>query len=185
MHSQTFFFLVVILSVFAPTDLAFDRLPVLYLPKLLYDRAWGSHLKHLLLHHSASGSVRISTAEDDGEMGETITMESGETVQLTRVSNDSQVEILLDGIAKVRTANLEADNGLVHVINDVLRPKYFSKTVLDVTNDSTAQSASSTSIFASLLNTAELAGVLMQADANLTVSRDGHLILYCCGSFST
>jgi surface protein len=170
-HSLIFLFVLSFLfSVFAPTDVAFDGLTESYLAKLLYDDAWGSHLKHLLLHHSAWGTVRISTT--DGEMGETITMDSGETVQLTRVSNDSNVEILLDGVAKVRTANLEADNGIVHVINEVLRPSYFSKTVLDVTT----QPASSTSTFASLLNTVELAGVLTHVDANLTVSRGRHRI---------
>lgn len=98
-------------TVFAPTDEAFKALPEGTLDALFADPT--GDLANILLYHVASGKV-MSDELSDGQMIPTL------------LGKDVKVTINDDGIfindAKVTVADIEADNGVVHVINTVLMP---------------------------------------------------------------
>lgn len=98
-------------TVFAPTDAAFDAIPSQILNALLADPAGA--LTNVLLYHVV-GSVALSTDLSDGQ--EIVTLQ-GQSVTITITGGNVFVND-----AQVTVANLEADNGVVHVINAVLIP---------------------------------------------------------------
>ena len=106
-------------TVFAPTDDAFAALPAGTLDALLADPSGA--LTDILLYHVIGAKV-MSTDLSDGQMAETL------------LGKDVKVTINNDGVfindAKVTVADIEADNGVVHVINAVLTPP--SNTVVDI-----------------------------------------------------
>jgi len=99
-------------TVFAPTDAAFAALPEGVLDGLLENT---DELRNVLLYHVVSGKVM---AEDvvglDGEMVETL---FGEDVMVK--VEDGMVYI---NDAQVVTRDIEATNGVIHVIDTVLVP---------------------------------------------------------------
>ncbi|MCB0607977.1 MAG: fasciclin domain-containing protein [Lewinella sp.] len=98
-------------TVFAPTDAAFDALPAGTIDALLADPQGA--LTDILTYHVASGQV-LSTDLSDGQVIPTL---NGKNVTVT---------INADGVfinnAKVTVADIQADNGVVHVIDAVLIP---------------------------------------------------------------
>ncbi len=106
-------------TVFAPTDAAFDALPMGALADLLEDPT--GDLARILLYHVINDEVLAGGLSD----GQTATMILGQDVVVT---------IDADGVfindAKVTVTDIRALNGVVHVINTVLSPP--AKTVLDV-----------------------------------------------------
>ena len=106
-------------TVFAPTDAAFAALPDGALDGLLADPSGA--LTDVLLYHVLNGTV-LSTDLMDGMMAETI---NGKDITV-RISNDS----VFINDALVTIADIEADNGVVHVIDAVLLPPRI--TVVDV-----------------------------------------------------
>jgi uncharacterized surface protein with fasciclin (FAS1) repeats len=98
------------LTVFAPTDAAFAALPAGTIAALLADLPL---LTEILLYHVV-GSVALSTDLEDGQV---ITTLQGEDVTVT-INGD---EILIND-AVVTLADIETDNGVVHVIDAVLLP---------------------------------------------------------------
>ena len=103
-------------TVFAPTDAAFDKLPV---PVLHTVQDNADVLKTVLLHHVVEGTI---TPEQLAE-GELTTL-AGTTLTVTKVGED----FFVDG-NKVG-AGVEATNGYVYVMSDVLVPAL--GTVVDV-----------------------------------------------------
>jgi uncharacterized surface protein with fasciclin (FAS1) repeats len=99
-------------TVFAPTDAAFAALPEGTVETLLEDPT--GDLTDILLYH-AVGAKALST---DLSPDQSITTVNGADVTVT--INDEGVFI---NEAKVTVADLEADNGVVHVIDAVLLPK--------------------------------------------------------------
>ena len=95
-------------TVFAPTDDAFSALPAGALDELL---ANVTLLSEVLLHHVHSGNVFSSDLSDG--------------MQVTTLNNDNLI-VTIDGtnvmidIANVTQADIEADNGVVHIIDAVL-----------------------------------------------------------------
>ncbi len=106
-------------TVFAPTDEAFKALPAGTIESLLADPT--GTLADILLYHVASGKVMAGDLSD-GQMIPTL------------LGKDVKVTINEEGVfindAKVTVADIQADNGVVHVINAVLLPP--SNTVVDV-----------------------------------------------------
>ena len=106
-------------TVFAPTDDAFAALPVGTIDALLADPQ--GLLTDILTYHVV-GAKALSSDLSDGLM---ITTLNGKDVTVT---------INADGVfinnAQVTIADLEADNGVVHVINAVLLPP--TNTVYDI-----------------------------------------------------
>ncbi len=95
---------------FAPSDDAFNKLPEGTVNELLRDQA---ALTELLKHHAVSGEVTVASALDAGSL----TTLNGQEVG---VSGDT--DNLMVGRASVLKADLMADNGAVHVIDQVLLP---------------------------------------------------------------
>jgi len=99
-------------TVFAPTDEAFSMLPDGLLSALLADPT--GDLTQILLYHVVGGEA-FSTDLSDGQQIQTL---QGSSVTVTIVDG----AVIIDGVALVIVADLDADNGVVHVINAVLLP---------------------------------------------------------------
>ncbi|MFN4157236.1 MAG: fasciclin domain-containing protein [Gemmobacter sp.] len=99
-------------TVFAPTDAAFAALPAGTVEDLLKPENL-AQLTAILTYHVVPGKV-MSTDLSEGLMAATV--------------QGSEVTITLDGGAKVdgamiSTADIEASNGVIHVIDSVIMPK--------------------------------------------------------------
>jgi len=110
-------------TVFAPTDAAFAALPEGTIDALLEDPS--GDLTQILLYHVLGATV-LSTDLTDGQTATTL---NGKDIMVT-LKGDS---VLIDN-ALVTAADIETDNGVVHVIDAVLIPP--TKTVVDVIVDS-------------------------------------------------
>ncbi len=98
-------------TVFAPTDDAFNALPEGTLDELLADPS--GDLTNILLYHVVAAQA-MSTDLSDGQTIETLL---GSNITVT-INNDG----VFINDAKVVVANIEAKNGVVHVIDTVLLP---------------------------------------------------------------
>jgi len=98
------------LTVFAPTDAAFAKVPKATLTELAHNTA---KLKQVLLYHVVKGDV---TAAQVVKLTSAKTLE-GSAVPI-RVENGK----VYVGGAQVVKANVTASNGVIHVINTVLIP---------------------------------------------------------------
>ncbi|WP_299216017.1 fasciclin domain-containing protein [uncultured Aquimarina sp.] len=92
-------------TVFAPTNDAFDALEAI---------PAGDALTEVLLYHVAAGKFTA----DDLLTGQTVTTVQGDEVTIEMING----EVFLNEIIRVDIANIEASNGIVHVINGVLIP---------------------------------------------------------------
>ncbi|MFG0299540.1 MAG: fasciclin domain-containing protein [Phycisphaerales bacterium JB047] len=101
------------LTVFAPTDEAFAALPDGTLDMLLQPEN-KDKLRSILLYHVVEGRVYADQAI---EAGEAATLQGGE-VKIKKSWGDVKVND-----AKVVTPDLEASNGVIHVIDRVILPK--------------------------------------------------------------
>lgn len=109
------------LTVFAPTDEAFAKLPAGTVEALLKpDRR--DDLAAILKYHVIAGSVSLARAL---EAGQGTTLEGG-TVPI--VFDDGRVRI---GRATLVRADIKASNGLIHVIDQVLLPPETAKEPLN------------------------------------------------------
>ena len=96
-------------TVFAPTDEAFAKIPKADLDALLKDKA---KLTAVLTYHVVAGKV----------MAKDIKPGKVKTVQGSELTLSTTGGVTVDG-AKVTTADIVADNGVIHVIDTVLMPK--------------------------------------------------------------
>ncbi|SFP37322.1 fasciclin domain-containing protein [Tranquillimonas alkanivorans] len=97
-------------TVFAPTDAAFEALPEGTVEGLLEDT---DQLTSILTYHVVPGSV-MSGDLSDGMTAETV---NGEPIEIS-IDGDT---VMVNG-ATVTTADIEASNGVIHVIDSVLMP---------------------------------------------------------------
>jgi transforming growth factor-beta-induced protein len=100
-------------TVFAPTNDAFDKLEDGVLQTLLDNP---SVLAEVLQYHVVSGKV-MSTDLSDGPVQ---TLLSGKSIDVSIGSS-----VTLNGSAMVTAADIEASNGVVHLIDEVLLPEGF------------------------------------------------------------
>jgi len=100
-------------TLFAPTDEAFAKLPEGTLEKLL-EPANKERLTAILSYHVVSGQA---TASDASEMTSVKTL-GGNTLTVT--SGDDAAVMVND--ATVIQSDMEASNGIIHVIDTVLMP---------------------------------------------------------------
>ena len=105
-------------TVFAPTNEAFAALPKAVLDYLL-DPAHKAQLVDVLTYHVASGSVHAADLKNH----EKIPTVEGKDVEVTL--KDSKVYI---NNAQVTTADIDASNGVVHIVNAVLLPPKYAAT---------------------------------------------------------
>ena len=101
------------LTVFAPTDAAFALLGEAAINDLLADP---DALSDILLYHVVSGTALDSAAATDA-VGTTVEMANGDRVGVS-AKNDS----LFLNLSKVTATDIQADNGVIHVIDAVLMP---------------------------------------------------------------
>ena len=96
-------------TVFAPTDEAFAKVPKADLDALLKDKA---KLTAVLTYHVVPGKV----------MAKDIKPGKVKTVQGSELTLATAGGVTVDA-AKVSTADIVADNGVIHVVDSVLMPK--------------------------------------------------------------
>ena len=100
-------------TVLAPTDEAFAKLPAGTVENLLKPENKDMLVK-ILTYHVISGDVRAETV---------MTLKSAKTVQGQEVYiKTKKGKVMING-AKVVKADVEASNGVIHVIDTVLMPK--------------------------------------------------------------
>lgn len=97
-------------TVFAPTDEAFAKLPKEQLDSILADKEL---LTAILTYHVVPGKVMAS---------DVAALESAETVQGQSVNINTSSGVMINS-AKVVQADIEASNGVIHVIDTVLVPQ--------------------------------------------------------------
>jgi uncharacterized surface protein with fasciclin (FAS1) repeats len=97
-------------TVFAPTDEAFAKIPKAALDALIADKA---KLAKVLTYHVVAGKVM---AADVMKIKEAKTVEG----QMLKIDTSSGVKV---NNAKVVKADVEASNGVIHVIDTVLMPQ--------------------------------------------------------------
>lgn len=98
-------------TVFAPTDAAFAKLPAGTVEALLKDK---EKLTQILTYHVVSGKV---------EAADVVKLTSAKTVNGQSVAikvNGGKVQI---DNATVTTADVQASNGVIHIIDTVILPK--------------------------------------------------------------
>ena len=96
-------------TVFSTTDEAFAKIPKAALDALLANKA---KLKLVLPHHVVSGKVMAADAEPDMVM----------SVEGEKLTLSTMVGIKVDKV-KMVSADVVADNGVIHATDTVLMPK--------------------------------------------------------------
>ena len=96
-------------TVFAPTDAAFNKLPAGTVDALLKDIP---KLKKILTYHVVSGKVLAADVAK---------LKTAKTVEGSDVKIDASNGVKIND-AKVATADVAADDGVIHVIDTVLIP---------------------------------------------------------------
>lgn len=127
-----------VLTVFAPTDAAFDALPDGVLDALVNDP--DGLLTEILAYHVTTGAVR---SEDIGLELIFPTLQGTTAAGATSAVDGT---VLIDGIA-VTMANIEADNGIVHVIDAAPldpRLRFITDIVMESPNHNTLETAFAT-----------------------------------------
>jgi transforming growth factor-beta-induced protein len=139
------------LTVFAPTDAAFDALPKGTVEGLLKPENLES-LRTVLLHHVVNGDVSLPALL----RGPKLTTLAGQPLRVT-----SEAGVLsLDG-ATVSQAGLRCDNGVIHVVDSVILPELRDLATI----------ADSAGTFKTLVAAAQAAGLLesLSGTSDLTV----------------
>jgi uncharacterized surface protein with fasciclin (FAS1) repeats len=97
-------------TIFAPTDEAFAKVPRETLDALLRDKAG---LKQVLLYHVVPGRVKAADA---------VRLDSARTAQGQPLRIKAGGGRVMINDARVTRADIEAGNGVIHVIDSVLLP---------------------------------------------------------------
>ncbi|MGL4488740.1 MAG: fasciclin domain-containing protein [Rhizobiaceae bacterium] len=105
------------LTVFAPTDEAFKKLPAGTVEDLLKPEN-KDKLAAILSYHVVGSKIMAADIKDGSQEVKTI-KEGGDNMIEVVKSADG---VMVDG-AKVVTADVAADNGVIHVIDAVILPK--------------------------------------------------------------
>lgn len=99
-------------TVFAPTDEAFEALPEGTVDELLMEENQ-DELTSILTYHVVPGAVMSADLADGME---------AETVEGSSVTVSIDGDTVMVGDATVTQADIEASNGVIHVIDTVLMP---------------------------------------------------------------
>ena len=107
------------LTVFAPTDEAFAKLPKGLLDELLKPQYKGA-LQEILKYHVVAGAV--PSKDLAGKKTDAKSLEGG-TIMV-----DAMKDVMVNN-AKVVKADIEASNGIIHVIDTVILPEKYRGSV--------------------------------------------------------
>jgi transforming growth factor-beta-induced protein len=119
------------LTVLAPTNAGFAALNLALFSGLLLTPAWELHLAEILEYHLSSNPVFTFTLQNGSE----ITMRNGEIVFVKTpagVGNTYTFSNSKNEGATLIQADIFADNGVAHIIDNVLRPSFFYRKVTDL-----------------------------------------------------
>jgi len=147
-------------TVFAPTNDAFIALLGVIGQKSLSDIP-ESVIERLLKYHVISGAALMSTDLSDGQMASTL------------LSDDDKIKVQISGQsvkingANVTAANIEASNGVVHVVDAVLVPALELSIVNTIVQP--AYFSKSFSVLTQAVVTAGLLETLVNPDASFTL----------------
>ncbi len=111
-------------TVFAPTNDAFGKLPEGAVEKLTTEDV--DTLTTILQYHVVEGAVDAATLTDAiaaGEGTHTVTTVGGGTFTAAIVDGAVVLTDAAGGTSTVTTTDIEASNGLVHVVDTVLMPQ--------------------------------------------------------------
>jgi len=97
-------------TVFAPTDEAFAKIPKAALDALIADKA---KLTKVLTYHVVAGKVMAA---------DVMKLKEAKTVEGQMVKIDTSNGVMINN-AKVIKADVEASNGVIHVIDTALMPR--------------------------------------------------------------
>ena len=146
------------LTVFAPTEEAFAALPDGALDALLADP---DALANVLTYHVIDSEVGVSAALDLAPT--TVETLQGSDVALTVRADD----YLYVNMAKVVDYDIEASNGVIHVVDSVLMPLDLTPSALTIAEIASADGNFETLVAAA--SAADLVGTLGNPDASLTL----------------
>ena len=104
------------LTVFAPTNAAFEKLPAGTVETLLKPENKGD-LTTILTRHAAPGSFTIEKLKVEAEKGRKLYMATGDYLEVTMDGDD----VYVNGIKVV--ASLQTSNGIINVVEEVILPK--------------------------------------------------------------
>ncbi len=136
-------------TVFAPTDEAFAALPAGTIDALLADPS--GDLTQILLYHVLSGKV-MAEAVTDGLEVETL---QGSTVKFTIVDGKPMIND-----AMIVTTDIEASNGVIHVIDAVILPPAEEAAMPEMNIVETAIAAGGFETLVAAVTAADLGGAL-------------------------
>lgn len=104
------------LTVFAPTNEAFEKLPEGTVENLLKPENKGD-LTTILTRHAAPGSYDIEALKVEAAKGRKLYMATGDYLEVTTEGDD----VFVNGVKVV--ASIQTSNGIINVVNDVILPK--------------------------------------------------------------
>ena len=147
-------------TVFAPSDAAFAKLPAGTLDSLTSEQ-----LTNILLYHVLPGKVMadgaITVAQSSDNM---VAVENGDNVSLSFVDST----LFVNG-AKVSTADVMADNGIIHVIDNVIMPPTMMGTPTQNIVEVALADPDNFSTLVTALTAADLVDTLADETATFTV----------------
>ncbi|KAL4230037.1 hypothetical protein ACF0H5_010424 [Mactra antiquata] len=101
-------------TVFAPNNAAMAAMPAAHLEAIKNDT---TNLRMFIEYHVHSGTMHIGTVEKHHTIRTTLPNHN------IAVTPDTTGDVLLDHIAHITLSDIEAENGVVHVIDHVLMPQ--------------------------------------------------------------
>ena len=140
------------LTAFAPTNSAFDLLPAELLGNLTQNPEYSSHLRGILLYHVIYRQVAAAQIVDGGTLPTLLP----DTSVATTITNGN---VFIDN-AQVTTPDVQASNGVLHIINSVLLPPFMTRSI--------AQLAQETSFLSTLVTALDTAGLTSALDVSDT-----------------
>ena len=112
-------------TVFAPTNDAFAKIPEATLTELTTNdtETLGTILKYHVVEGNVDAATLTKAIQDAGEDGYTINTVGGGTLTATMDGSNVVLTDATGGTATVTATDVEASNGVVHVIDTVLMPQ--------------------------------------------------------------
>ena len=104
------------LTVFAPTNAAFAKLPEGTVDTLLEPENKGD-LTTILTRHAAPGSYDIEALKNEARKGRKLYMATGDYLEVTTEGDD----VFVNGVKVL--ASVQTSNGIVNVVDEVILPK--------------------------------------------------------------
>ncbi len=104
------------LTVFAPTNAAFEKLPAGTVENLLKPEN-KQQLATILTRHAAPGSYAIDDLKKEARKGRKLYMATGDYLDVTVEGDD----VYINGIKVL--ASIQTSNGIINVIDEVILPK--------------------------------------------------------------